>query len=386
MRLGRLALLGPLALAPACSPSPPPPVSPAAGGAEARASASHLPPVPEVRGPLALKVVYPSPGDVVDARDSSFIFGSAGSGDAVVTVNGAPVRVWPNGAWIGWIAFPRDSLMRFDIAARTPTDSAHLEFTAKRAIRAQPPSAPVWIDSTSISPRGDVWLPRDEYATVAVRAAEASSLRLVLPTGETVPFRAVPALEEVPEAIRAFDRDTANLQRAPRADRYVAVFRGLRIGADPGPVAGGVTPMAVDSSSAVIEAARGTDTVRTRWPVRLALLDSLPLTVVLDDDLAGRGNTDSITIGRALQGGTYNWFFPTGTRALVSGRINSDLRLRLAPGLDVWVPAADAHPLAAVPPRAVVGSVTLTPRSDRVVVRIPVSDRVPFQVTETARS
>ena len=170
MRLGRLAPAGPLALALACSPSPPSPVSPAAAGVGTPA-VSHLPPVPEVRGPLALKVVYPSPGDVVDARDSSFIFGSAGSGDAVVTVNGAPVRVWPNGAWIGWVAFPRDSVMRFDIVARTPGDSAHLEYSARRTLRPQPPAAPVWIDSTSISPRGDVWLPRDEYATVSVRAA-----------------------------------------------------------------------------------------------------------------------------------------------------------------------------------------------------------------------
>ena len=138
MRLGRLALAGPLApallLALACSRTPPSPVSPAAAGAPA-ATAGALPPVPEVRGPLALKVVYPSPGDVVVARDSSFIFGSAGSGDARVTINGAPVRVWPNGAWIGWIAFPRDSVMQFDILARTPTDSAHLAYTAKRTPR-----------------------------------------------------------------------------------------------------------------------------------------------------------------------------------------------------------------------------------------------------------
>ena len=144
---------------------------------------------------------------------------------------------------------------------------------------------------------------------------------------------------------------------------------------------------AADTIAAVIEATRGADTARVRWPIRLALLDTVPLTVVLDDDSAGRGNTDSITIGRALQGGTYNWFFPTGTRAVVGGRVGGDLRLRVTPGLDVWVPAADAHPLpAAGTARAVVGSVTLTPRADRVTVRIPVSERVPFQVTETERT
>jgi N-acetylmuramoyl-L-alanine amidase len=376
MRFGRLALAGSfapaLALALACSRTPPPPVSPARAGV-AEAGVSHLPPVPMVQGPLALKVVYPSPGDVVDARDSSFIFGSAGSGDAIVTINGAPVRVWPNGAWIGWIAFPPDSVMQFAIVARTPRDSAQLLWTVRRRVRAAPPAAALWIDSTSISPRGDVLLPADEYLTVSVRAAEGSSLALHLPGGAIVPFRSVTALDEVPDAIRAFDRDTANLRRTARADRYVAVLRGHPIGND--------------TTSAIIEAVRGADTARVRWPIRLALLDTLPLTVMLDDDSAGRGNTDSITIGRALEGGTYNWFFPTGTRATVSGRVNGDLRLRVAPGLDVWVPAADAHPLpAAGTARAVVGSVTLTPRADRVTLRIPVSERVPFQVTETERS
>ena len=402
MRFGLLAL----ALAVACSRTPPPAVSPAAAGT----AVAHLPPVPTVQGPLALKVVYPSPGDVVDARDSSFIFGSAGSGDAIVTINGAPVRVWPNGAWIGWIAFPPDSVMQFDIVARTPRDSAQLVWTAKRRARRTPPTEALWIDSTSITPRGDVWVPAGEYLTVSVRAAEGSSLVLRLPGGEAVPFRSVTALDDVPDAIRAFDRDTANLRRATRADRYVAVLRGRRIGADPGPVAGAapvampaavaapgvtppavttpaVTPPAADTIAAVIEATRGADTARVRWPIRLALLDTVPLTVVLDDDSAGRGNTDSITIGRALQGGTYNWFFPTGTRAVVGGRVGGDLRLRVTPGLDVWVPAADAHPLpAAGTARAVVGSVTLTPRADRVTVRIPVSERVPFQVTETERT
>ena len=279
--------------------------------------------------------------------------------------------------------------MQFDIVARTPRDSAQLVWTAKRRIRRPAPTTALWIDSTSITPRGDVWLPSDEYLTVSVRAAEGSSLVLKLPGGGAVPFRSATALDDVPDAIRAFDRDTANLRPTTRADRYVAVLRGRRIGADPGPVAGPApaAPGATDTIPAVIEAVRGTDTARVTWPIRLALLDTLPVPVMLDDDPAGRGNTDSITIGRALVGGTYNWFFPTGTRAAASGRMNGDLRLRLTPGVDVWVPAADAHPVAAAGiMRPVVGSVTLTPRPDRVTVRIPVSERVPFQVTETERT
>ncbi len=387
MRLGQLILAAPAALAVACTHPASSPVTPAPNPTGAAALVSHLPPVPDVRGPAAIRVAYPSPTDVVDTRDSSFIFGTSGSGDAVVTINGAPVKVWPNGEWLGWIAFPHDSVMRFDIVARTPRDSARLEYTARRLIRAATPAGALWIDSTSVTPRGDVWLPRDEYLPVSVRASEGAAVRIRLPGGAVVPLTVGAALEEVPAGIRAFDRDTANLRRATRADRYTGVIRGRSIGASPGPLVGTGTPAPGDTASAVIEAIRGADTVRTRWPLRLAVLDTLPFPVQLDDDSAGRGTTDSITIGRALPGGTYNWFFPTGTRALATGRINNDLRLRLVPGLDVWVPAADAHPLAGMPEtRGVVGSVTLTPRADRVALRIPVSQRLPFQVSETERS
>ncbi|MEO8227565.1 MAG: N-acetylmuramoyl-L-alanine amidase, partial [Gemmatimonadota bacterium] len=305
--------------------------------------------------------------------------------------------VWPNGAWLAWIAFPRDSLMRFDLAATTPRDTARVTYTARRTVRAPTSTAAVWIDSTSLSPRGDVWLPRDEYLTVTVRAAEGSLVRLRLPNGTYVPFTAVPALDDVPAGIRAFDRDTGNLRRALRADRYTAVLRGQALRPPPTPPVGALLPpppralgavtLAPDTTSVVVEAIRGADTARTRWPIRLAVLDTLPLTVQLDDDSAGRGTTDSMTIARALPGGTYNWFFPTGTRALVSGRIDNDLRLRLTPGLDVWVPVADAHVVSGAPaPRAVAGSLTLTPHEDRLTLRIPLSERVPFQVTETERA
>ena len=58
----------------------------------------------------------------------------------------------------------------------------------------------------------------------------------------------------------------------------------------------------------------------------------LPIITEFDDDTAGLGNTDGLTPGRATPGGTYSWFFPTGTRAAVTGRVNDDLRIRLSPG------------------------------------------------------
>jgi N-acetylmuramoyl-L-alanine amidase len=379
-------------------------------------SRTALPAAPSVVDPIGLRVVYPAPTDLVRVRDSSFLFGSVANGSVRVTINGAPVRVWPNGAWLAWVLFPADTLMQFRIEARLASDSAVLVYPVRRDLRYFPgvvAKGNAWIDSMALLPRGQVWLPHSEYLALSARAAEGSAVRLRLPNGEFVPLSPEEQPAEVLPGVRDFDRDSNKL-RTPDEIRYVGVVRGREIGPDPGPVLHGPSAplvrvlaraalrcvagprcpvpydelVAPEGRWAVVEAARNGDTVRVRWPLQLALLDTLPIVTEFDDDTAGTGATDSITVGRAAPGGTYHWFFPTGTRGAVTGRINDDVRISLSPQAEAWVPVADAQALPpGVPaPHAVVGSVTITPAEDRVTLRIPLSQRVPFQVLETERS
>lgn len=361
--LTRLASL--LALSSACAASPTRP--PAAGVPAVAAAAVEQGPksaaIDSVIGPLDLVVRYPAAGAVIDASDSSFMFGSTGSGDAALTINGAPVRVAPNGAWLAWIALPRDSVMRFELVARTPRETRRTELLARRPARYQPPASGAWIDPGSIAPRGQVTWPRDEFIPVTVRAHPEAQVRLRLPGGLLVPMTRDTRLDEPAWGIRAFDSDTQNLRRGIPPDRYIALLRGR----------------AVDSAQ--VEAIVGADTVRTPWPVRIALLDSVPAFAELD------GGEDGITIGRAARGGTYHWFWATGTRARLTGLLGDDARVQVAPGIEAWVPAADAQPLyVPSPPEAVAGSVALTPMADRARLRIPMSQPVPYEIVERERS
>jgi N-acetylmuramoyl-L-alanine amidase len=411
-----------LVLAPACSPKSDPSPAPRtverpdSGVPEARISRSELHAAPAVQDPIGLRVIYPALTDVVRARDSSFLFGSVADGKTKVTINGYPVRVWPNGAWLAWIPFPPDTTIQFMIAARAGQDSAVLVYPVRRdrgSLPREVREGHAWIDSVSLSPQGQVWLPRNEYLTFSTRAAEGADVRVRLPGGPVVRLLPQRQSEEVLPALRAFDRDTTKL-RTPDEVRYVGVIRGRAFGPDAGPVLRGPSASLVrvlaraavrcvtgarcpapyaelvspESSWAVVEAALGRDTVRLRWPLQVALLDTLPVVTEFDDDTVGQGITDSLTPGRATPGGTYAWFFPTGTRASVTGRVNDDLRVRLSPGSEAWVPIADAQPLpAGLPePRAVVGSVTLTSSEDRATLRIPLTQRVPFQVVEAEQS
>lgn len=97
------------------------------------AANTALPPVPHVTGPLEIKVVYPPAGQLIQSKDSNFIFGSVGNGDAALTINGVLTPVWPNGSFMGWLANPPRELSRYDLVAATPTDTARLSHPIKLA-------------------------------------------------------------------------------------------------------------------------------------------------------------------------------------------------------------------------------------------------------------
>jgi N-acetylmuramoyl-L-alanine amidase len=84
----------------------------------------NLPAIPLVTGPLAIDVVYPTANQVVAARDSAFIFGSIGHGEAFLTVNGIPAPVWPNGAFMAFIPVPPRSNPAYELVAWVGADTA----------------------------------------------------------------------------------------------------------------------------------------------------------------------------------------------------------------------------------------------------------------------
>jgi N-acetylmuramoyl-L-alanine amidase len=115
------------ATAPAPAPVPFPPLTPA----PLPAANPKLPPVPEVRGPVQISVTYPKPEQLLTVRDSNFIFGSVGTGDAALRINGVAVPVWPNGAFMGWLPVPPDSAPRYELLASNGAQNARLVLPIK---------------------------------------------------------------------------------------------------------------------------------------------------------------------------------------------------------------------------------------------------------------
>jgi len=382
-----------LLAATACTAAPPAstpvPVTAEPASGRTRSSPPAPIPVPRLEGPVGLRVTYPPAGAAIDARDSSFLLGTTGTGDARLWINGTPVPVAANGAWLAWVPLPRDSLMRFDVVARTATDSQHLVHELTRT-RWQPPGRALWVDPASFVPRGRNWIRADEPLRLQVRATPGAVARLRLPDGRRLPLVEERGGDEVPSGVRAFDRDPANLLPVGGTSRYVTTLRNQALGADPGPPLGNGNGSAAEAAanSPVLELVLGTDTLLMRWPVQVAILDSALRVVSLDDDPARKGDTDGITIGRAAPGATYHWFFVAGTRAVLDRRQENDVRVRLSRDQAAWVPASDVQPLppGTWPPLARARSITVSAAPDRSIVRVPLGERVPVRVLEEERT
>jgi N-acetylmuramoyl-L-alanine amidase len=262
----------------ACACAPP-------GAGPAPAPGERLPPIPARSGPLAIDLVYPAEGQTLGTVDSTFIFGSVGTGSASLTVNGAPISVEPNGAFLAFLPVPGDGIYELSATASGETQRLSRQVT----------------------------LPGPPVATGGIDLLET----------------------------------------------YHATEPG-----DSTPLPGA-------------------------WPGRVRT-----------------ARADGTAIGTAVAGsGTpYHWFFPNGTRLLVTGRSAGQLRVRLTDDLSVWVDSADVEPVVpagpgqpvqaalepvigpvADEPRDFVGTVAAVAGADFVDVRLTTSSRLPYRVDGDAR-
>ena len=122
---------------PAPAPAPPPPAATFPVAAPPVVTIDHeppkgLPPIPPVTGaPLKPNVVYPPRDYLIPVRDSNFVVGSVGSGDATLTIDGAPVDVKPNGAFLAWLPIPDGPVPVYHLMVRRGDDSAVVELPVR---------------------------------------------------------------------------------------------------------------------------------------------------------------------------------------------------------------------------------------------------------------
>lgn len=291
-----------------------------------------LPPVPSVaHAPLQLAVRYPEAGQTLAVRDSNFLLGSVGSGDARLQINGTEVPVAPNGAFLAWLPVPPADAPRYELLAVREGDTARLEVPVRFPGRARLPAGALVVDQAALAPEPGSWARPDAYVRVAVRAADQAAVEL--------------------QARR--EREVVRVPLRPQ-----------------GPPAGGLVTYATEvvaaalgdpAGGARVVVSRGADTARLPVPaVRLLPTTWRQLAMLAP---AAAGDTDRAVFGRTIADGTYKWLLLPRTTVEVTGRQGGFTRVRLDALLDIWVANGDVQllPEGTPMPRRVTGGMRVLP-------------------------
>lgn len=366
------------ALLAGCTPrpttSPPAAPSPVDGDASATPAAvaarrGALPPVPARNGPLAIDVVYPGEGQALTTADSNFIFGSVGTGAARLTINGQPVDVAANGAFLGFIAVPANGV--YDLAA----EAGGQRITARRTISIPAPiAAGGTLSISSQSPNGAVTVREGERVTVRVRGTPGALARLVFPDGTAAPLVA----RSVVQRATGFQQDVSAPVRS--STEYAGSFAArVPLASVRGTPPVTLVPQPAGAGQAVVEMVRGRDTVRTPLELSLGILRDARVGVAAGD------RADSTVIGQSVPGAEtpYHWFFPVGTVFAVTGEREGFYRVRLTDEQEVWIDQRSIRllPAGTPPPEGTVATVRVVPQGEWIDLRLSTSERLPHRVT-----
>ena len=317
--------------------------------------APALPPVPRVLGRIVPRVVYPPSNAVIAVRDSNFIFGSVGSGDVDLAINGFPVPVLPNGSFLAFLPVPPRDRPAYDLVASRGRDTVRVSHAIRLTALPDDLSEPgdPLAEAGSISPRTTLSRRPDEIVRVRVRAAPSAVVMLEGQGNSTL-----------------FGTDSAAVRRGDSLMRVLEVEARLL------------------ANSAQIVAARGPDTLRLEAP-RVSLSDPADRALgVVGVAASVLPDTDRVVIARPVEGGTYKWFLFPGTVVPVTGRTGTAVRVRLDRQLEVWIDSTEVRLLGsgALRPVRVAGNARVISGdpewSDLV---IPVGDRPPYSVETTPR-
>lgn len=389
-----------------------------------------LPEIPRVEGEPSLYVAYPDSLQRIAVSDTNFIFGTTGTGAAELTVNGRPVEVEPNGAFLAFLPVPPPSVGDTAVYRLVARAGGRVDTVEHRILLPgiEAPREGVWVDSSAANP-AERWVRPDETVALEARAAPGLeawvelSLPGARPEGDTaaapddttegpeprdadgrpdsVPGRL--ALRETSPGRYRVEVGAGELTRRAQAGTSAAgaeataepsperVGRDTAAAADLGVGEGDGEPsddVAPDTLGLRFVVTDGRDTATASGRIPLLLLDPArpPLAVLSEAPNPVHGEAGTV-VGRPSAYGSYAWRLPPGSSAPVDRRIGNRVRLRLGPDLHAWVTAEDVRiegPLDLGPtesvPTAGVGSVEARRYSDRARLRIPVGRRLPAEV------
>jgi N-acetylmuramoyl-L-alanine amidase len=324
-------------------------------------------------------VRYPNDNQVITSRDSNFVLGAVGSGDATLRINGQTVAVAPNGAFLAWLPNPPATAARYDIEVLRGADTVRRTLRVRYPVRtALPASGALRVDSASLQPGRDTWARADELIRVSLRA----------PANAEVRVEGAGKIRRLVTANSGSGNGGSLGSGSPGNGSPGNGSPGQ--GEDAGVSWSTEVPAAwlCDSAApARVVIARGSDSVTLRVPTVRVLNRDARVLAQLRSNISVGSDTDRVIAARTNAGGTYKWLLLPGTVLEVTGRQGRNMRVALDDALDVWVDQADLTllPEGTARPRRVSGGFRVSPAREWVDMVIATGDRPAHHVEAGGR-
>ncbi len=313
---------------------------------------------------LTVDVVYPREEQIVSASDSTFIFGAANNPAARVFVNGLPMRMYSNGAFMGMVPISTGDFL-FKCIAQTESDSAEVIINVVVApYLTTTRNDTIAIDSTFFLPGQNIELRAGDYLEIAFKGTP----------GLTASF-SIPGLIEDAEMVEA----------PPRKEFYwgESVFGVGKITPTPD-VAG------IYCGGLFIKQDTEMDTVEIEFELLGA--NGISATAIAPGRLTVRNDssprivelTEEITVARTGSGLGYQMFLPEGVKLWVTGKKGTYYRAQLNSLEDIWVPESNLKflPAGTPIPSSTIELVRSRNFDRKVRITFHLRERLPFKIAQ----
>lgn len=335
----------------------------------------------DARPPVELSIRHPARYQRI-APDSNFIFGSVGTGAALLEIDGRRVAVESNGAFLAWLPVPeaaRGDTAVYRILAWNGPDSIRRAFPILRPRSAPPAGArSPWMDALPLTRPVERWYRPGEAFRLVVTGEEGATVHLEV--GD-LQFPLVDLGEERGTLRRYGAR--LDLGRIHRGGCRAGACRTGRSWTD-----GAQAPaleIALDTVQVTLVARKGDGETRTAFRLPLGEMPDPPPVVRLREAHDPVNGSSGVVVGRPTPFGPYRWRFPEGTTAAVGGFLGSRVALDLGSGLVAWVNAEDVTVAqdGAYLESARAFDGRISPGNGAVDFRIGLTRAVPIEVLET---
>ena len=313
---------------------------------------------------LTVDVVYPRQEQVVNASDSTFIFGSASDPTARVFVNNLPIRMYPNGAFIGVVPVtPGD--FSFRCVAKTQSDSAEVVINVViPTYLTTSPDDTIAIDSTYFLPSQYIELRAGDYFEVAFKGTPGLTGSFTIPGV----IENAEMVEAPPRKGHDWGESVFGVGKSSPLPEVAGIYRGgffIKQGIE------------IDTAEVAFEL-RGTNGINATAiaPGRLTVrIDTIPNIAVL---------TEELTVARAGAGLGYQMFLPDGVKLWITGKKGAYYRAHLNSLEDIWVPEGNLRFLSSGTPipSSTIELVRSRSMDRKVKVTFHLRERLPFKITQ----